>query len=436
MRRRILVPRAVIAAALMAVALMVTPIAAAHHGPPYADGDDHDFGEMVDYWLVFPVDDTDAAYTYFYDTFYSPRAGGTIHHAQDIMAPKMTPIVASNSGTIKYVNWSRSDDPPTDRCCTLVIDHDDGWESWYIHMNNDTPGTDDGQGWGIAPGILPGVHVNAGQLVGWVGDSGNAENTGPHLHYELKDPEGTLVNPYQALIAARENGPIPRCDKYPVTLFALAGVPLFGTDGDDVILGSEGDDEIYAGDGDDIVCGLGGRDLIDGGPGNDRLFGGEQGDWLYGRRGADILDPGSGGDRLYGGKGRDILISEFGENRLRGGGGIDWADYSGLGTGVTVDLSLGRARTVDTLGSIENVLGSPYDDIIAGSDGREKIKGGPGDDQISGGGGDDILYGGPDDDMLDGGEGDDDIEGGPGIDTADGGEGYDWCEVEVASNCE
>jgi putative cell wall-binding protein len=44
------------------------------------------------------------------------------------------------------------------------------------------------------------VHVDAGQLIGWVGDSGNAENTGSHLHYELRDPENIIVDPYQSLI--------------------------------------------------------------------------------------------------------------------------------------------------------------------------------------------------------------------------------------------
>ncbi len=70
---------------------------------------------------------------------------------------------------------------------------------WYIHLNNDTPGTDDGLGWGFADGISSGVHVTAGQLIGWVGDSGNAEWTASHLHFELHHPDHGSVNPYPHL---------------------------------------------------------------------------------------------------------------------------------------------------------------------------------------------------------------------------------------------
>lgn len=160
----------------------------------------HAFGEIVDYPLTFPVGGE--ATTGTRSGFWDLRANGT-HHAQDIMAPKLTPIYAAAAATIAYVNYSAN---PANlnphRCCTLILRHDDGWESWYIHLNNDTPGTDDGLAWGIADGILPGVHVEAGQLIGWVGDSGNAEDTPPHLHFELRDPAGVIVDAFEALGAA------------------------------------------------------------------------------------------------------------------------------------------------------------------------------------------------------------------------------------------
>jgi len=176
------------------------------------------YGDMVDYPLVFPV----AGPTTYFDSFYASRYNGQ-HHAQDLMAAKMTPIVAASSGRIERVNGTGYDDFESRTCCTIFLRHDDGWGTLYVHLNNDTPGTDDGQGWGIAPGIRPGVHVQAGQLIGWVGDSGNAESTPPHLHFELKDPAGVIVNPYRALRAAEGKAPPPCTGGSDAPLDALLG---------------------------------------------------------------------------------------------------------------------------------------------------------------------------------------------------------------------
>ena len=144
--------------------------------------------------LIFPVVGTN----HYTDTFGACREiyCTRTHKGVDIMSPKMTPVVAADDGVVRFVNWSTNPaDLNPERCCTLTIRHDDGWESWYLHLNNDTTGTDDGLGWGIADGIVPGTEVFAGQLIGWVGDSGNAENAGSHLHWEYHQPDGTVVNP-------------------------------------------------------------------------------------------------------------------------------------------------------------------------------------------------------------------------------------------------
>jgi hypothetical protein len=147
------------------------------------------------YPIVFPV----VGPNHFTDTYDAPRGGGRLHEATDIMADKMTPVVAAADGTVGWVSGI---------CCSMELVHDDGYQSWYIHLNNDTPGTDDGQGWGFAPGIEPGARVSAGQLIGWVGDSGNAEETAPHLHFQLHYPDGTRFNPYQSLLAAPRVDPV------------------------------------------------------------------------------------------------------------------------------------------------------------------------------------------------------------------------------------
>lgn len=211
-------PRTSLITALLAVALatallvVLADSATAHHGPPYPTGEDHAFGEVVDYPLVFPVD-PDGMTSDLWDTFTAYRCcdPDEIHHAQDLMAKKMTEVYAAAPGRIRSINWSRkASEPGDDRCCSMVIVHDDGWQTWYLHLNNDTPGTDDGQGWGIAPGLRPGSRVEAGQLIGWVGDSAAAENTPPHLHFELLTPERIIVNPIESLLNAPIVVPDPR----------------------------------------------------------------------------------------------------------------------------------------------------------------------------------------------------------------------------------
>lgn len=145
------------------------------------------------YPIIFPV----LGPNHYTDTFDDPRSGGRTHQAIDIMSDKMVPVVAAASGTVGWMH-----DEIGGNCCALALNHDDGWASWYIHLNNDTPGTDDGLGWGFADGIAPGAHVVAGQLIGWVGDSGNAEAVSPHLHFELHRPDGSAFNPYESLLAA------------------------------------------------------------------------------------------------------------------------------------------------------------------------------------------------------------------------------------------
>ena len=181
------------------------------------------------YPIVFPV----VGDHHFTDTYDAPRGGGRTHEATDIMADKMTPVVAAADGTVGWVS---------SQCCTMELIHDDGYQSWYIHLNNDTPGTDDGQAWGIAPGITTGVHVSAGQLIGWVGDSGNAEGVSPHLHFQLHYPDGTRFNPYESLLAATHVNPLAADEiffyredglfrYYDINPDATLGAPLASGDG-------------------------------------------------------------------------------------------------------------------------------------------------------------------------------------------------------------
>ena len=147
--------------------------------------------------VLFPQE---PSVTTFRSTFGDRRSGGRRHHGNDLLAPRLTEVYAVADGTVAYVGRNRLSGR------NVKIEHEDGWMSIYIHLNNDDPGTDDGNApWTltVAPGIEEGMHVKAGQLIGWVGDSGNAETTTPHTHFELRH-DGQPIDPYDILVTAQE----------------------------------------------------------------------------------------------------------------------------------------------------------------------------------------------------------------------------------------
>src|SRR3546814_10362741 len=76
----------------------------------------------------------------------------------------------------------------------LTVAGDDGRTYSYVHLNNDTPGTDDGRGTAnqaYAPGVAQGKRVERGQHIAFMGDSGNAEATQAHLHFSIRTEEHT-----------------------------------------------------------------------------------------------------------------------------------------------------------------------------------------------------------------------------------------------------
>jgi murein DD-endopeptidase MepM/ murein hydrolase activator NlpD len=147
--------------------------------------------------VLFPQETSE---TYFSSTFGARRSGGRRHKGNDLMAPRMTEVYAVADGTVIKVGSHRLSGR------NVEIAHEGGWTSHYVHLNNDNVGTDDGDApWTLtlAPGVEEGMGVEAGQLIGWVGDSGNAEWTAPHTHFELRR-DGVAINPYQILQNAFE----------------------------------------------------------------------------------------------------------------------------------------------------------------------------------------------------------------------------------------
>lgn len=145
--------------------------------------------------ITFPV----IGSTSYRDDFGAPRVGHT-HAGNDIFGVKQQPLVAAVDGIARYVPY-----PEPSYGWYVSIEDVDGYTYHYIHLNNDTPGTDDGVGGAMhayAPGVDRGWAVKRGQVIGYMGDSGNAERTRPHLHFEIRDPEGVAVNPFRSLGAA------------------------------------------------------------------------------------------------------------------------------------------------------------------------------------------------------------------------------------------
>lgn len=136
-----------------------------------------------------------AAGTEFSNDFGSARNGHR-HQGNDIFGIKGEPVVAVLGGIVTAVSEGNTAGN------YVVIEHPGGWETWYLHLNNDSPGTDNGRlGPEYATGsrVRVGWYLPAGAVVGFVGDSGNAEGAQPHTHFELHI-DGRTVNPYQYLI--------------------------------------------------------------------------------------------------------------------------------------------------------------------------------------------------------------------------------------------
>lgn len=113
----------------------------------------------------------------FSDDFGDPRSGGRSHQGNDIMAPRGTPVVASVAGSVKGHDSSL------------------GGISYYL------AGEDGNTYFGTHLDRLSGAsgRVAAGTVVGYVGSSGNASASAPHLHFEIHPGGGRAVNPFSML---------------------------------------------------------------------------------------------------------------------------------------------------------------------------------------------------------------------------------------------
>jgi hypothetical protein len=192
-------------AAIAAALLPAAPVAAEDEGAPATPGTLTGLATpppelVVD--LTFPTVPSGR----FSDDFTAPRSSGRTHCAGDILGPKHADVYAAVGGTVSSMPMTKPS-----YGYVVNIQGDDGRRYSYLHLNDDRPGTNDdsaGPEHAYAPGLQKGSRVERGQLIGYLGDSGNAKGI-DHLHFEIHDPAyetpacatggATRINPYRSL---------------------------------------------------------------------------------------------------------------------------------------------------------------------------------------------------------------------------------------------
>jgi murein DD-endopeptidase MepM/ murein hydrolase activator NlpD len=123
-----------------------------------------------------------------YDSFDDAR-GARTHEAIDIMAARGTPVLAAEDGRIKKLFTSKAGG-----LTIYQFDPTEAYVYYYAHLDS------------YASGIREGVDVKKGDVIGYVGSTGNASKDAPHLHFAISrlTPEkqwwkGDPVNPYPIL---------------------------------------------------------------------------------------------------------------------------------------------------------------------------------------------------------------------------------------------
>jgi peptidoglycan LD-endopeptidase LytH len=117
------------------------------------------------------------------DTWGSPRGEGRTHQGIDIFAPRNTLVLSATHGLVVRRGWNRLGGR------TVSVMGPGGYHHYYAHL----------EAWDL-PDV--GDWVEPGQVLGYVGTTGNAAGTPPHLHYGIYSMSGEAVDPYPLLVAA------------------------------------------------------------------------------------------------------------------------------------------------------------------------------------------------------------------------------------------
>ena len=119
----------------------------------------------------------------FSDTWHAPRSGGRLHQGTDIFADEGTPLEAVEPGVLVDVGPDRLGGT------TLWLVGESGTQYYYAHLS------------AYAAGVADGLVVQAGEVIGFVGHTGNARSTPSHLHFEVHPDGGAAVDAFPLLVA-------------------------------------------------------------------------------------------------------------------------------------------------------------------------------------------------------------------------------------------
>lgn len=102
------------------------------------------------------------------DTFRAPRGGARIHRAVDIPAPRGTPVLSADDGRVLRLHRSRKGG-----LTIYATDRSEHFVYYYAHLD------------AYRRGLAKGAHLARGQVIGFVGTTGNAHRREPHLHFQV-----------------------------------------------------------------------------------------------------------------------------------------------------------------------------------------------------------------------------------------------------------
>ena len=140
--------------------------------------------EMLSTELVIPIPGVQPSE--LRDTFHAPRGNGTrMHEALDILAPRGTPVLSASPGRVLKLHNSKDGG-----LMVYAADSTNEFVLMYAHLDH------------YAAGLRDGLPLERGQVIGYVGTTGDAPANTPHLHFAIAHPKdvalwwtGTAIDP-------------------------------------------------------------------------------------------------------------------------------------------------------------------------------------------------------------------------------------------------